>query len=186
MPLYDYKCTHCGNESEELRERAHRNDPLFCAVCESRMRLLPPRRVALRTDTQFQQQIHFKDGLRNDKERKYARRLARRMGINIAGKRYNGQFARFPLDPAAFYGDRQEARAACQRAGLASEDLGVAPPPDPPPDERPYKVADDIVEQRVRLVEAQEHGGNRLPAGKRKQLTEDLRDKYSPADGVCG
>lgn len=184
MPLYNYLCPNCGSQVEELRPIARRNEPVHCLACEGAMALLPPNRLSLRTDTQFQEQIHSKDGLRNKRERRQAQRIARRMGIDIAGKRYNGQFARFPLDPRAFYGDRAEARAACRRVGLESEDLGVRAEPDPP-QEGPYQVADDIVERHVRTVEVQEHGGNRLPTAKRKQVTEDIRSKLSPADGVC-
>lgn len=33
MPIYDYKCTKCGNRQEEMRSMDDRNEPAKCEKC---------------------------------------------------------------------------------------------------------------------------------------------------------
>jgi len=183
MPLYDYLCPQCGRETEMFRTMAERNDPAYCQQCEEplKLKIVAP---AIRTDTAFQRGINFNDGLRTEKERKQAKQLAAQAGVSIEGKRYNGQFAKFPLDPRAFYGDRQEARACCRRAGQASEDLGVAAPVDETPD-GPYHVADEVVQRHVDRINHNEHGGF-ASRDKQQEIAAEVRSNIEPADGVCG
>lgn len=180
MPLYDYVCDNCGNQTEAMRSMDHRHDALYCAKCEGPMLLqfVAPR--ALRTDTAFQRGIHSNDGLRNDKERRRAKALANRMGVNIEGKRYDGRFARFALDPMAFYGDRSEARAACARAGRGSEDLGVKAPADDTTG-RPYRVADDVVARHAKERVIDNHGGT-VTRDQWNRINEEVREQITPAD----
>ncbi len=110
---------------------------------------------ALRTDTTF---MRGGDGLRNDKERRYAKTMADRAGVCIEGKQYDGRLASGPLAPDGFFGDRSEARHRCRELGLASEDLGVRAPPDEDTG-KPYRVADDIVHRHTRDKVITEHGG---------------------------
>ena len=40
MPMYEYKCSHCGHVTECLRKVEERNNALHCEKCGARMNLL--------------------------------------------------------------------------------------------------------------------------------------------------
>lgn len=184
MPIYEYACATCNQRYElfeSVEEMVRTKDSKFCQMCEGRLQKLisVPN---LRTDTQFQQGIHFRDGFRNDRDRRKAHALARKMGVNINGKRYDGRLARFPCDPLACYGDRGEARSAARRMGVGSPDLGVAPPPDLDTG-KPYRVAEDIVERHAKEKVLTEHGGS-VPRKKWNKIKDEIRERISPPAGT--
>lgn len=177
MPMYDYTCTVCGHTDEMFRTMEHRNDPAFCAKCEGAMTLqfVAPR--ALRTDTQFQAGFHG-DGCANELMRRQLQANAKRLGVNIQGKRYDPRLAKFPGDPFACYGTVQEARKCVARAGQGSEELGVKPPVDETTG-KPYRVADDIVERHAREEVIDKHGGT-VTRQKWNAIKEEVRERITP------
>jgi len=178
MPVYEYICKQCGDITEMIRPMANRNAPAACDNCQGRLQFQFAAPRALRTDTAFQRGIHFCDGLKNDWERKRAKRFADKMGVHIEGKKYDARLARFYCDPLAFYGNRQEARAIASRMGLASEDLGVKAPVDEDTG-KPYRVANDIVERYAKDKVITEHGGS-VPRKKWETIKEEVRTDLSP------
>ncbi len=177
MPLYDYQCAECGRVEEMFRSMERRNDPARCPQCEGAMRLRFAAPRALRTDTAFQAGFHG-DGCANDLMRRQLHANARRMGINIQGKRYDPRLAKFPGDPNACYATVAEARRAVAYAGRGSDDLGVKPPPDETAG-RSYRVADDIVERYAREVVLDNHGG-RVTRHQWETIKEEVRERITP------
>ena len=182
MPLYEYACEDCKVRSNELRGVPQRHAPLRCAACKGSMKLLMPTRFALKTDTTFLAGVRG-DGCRNDATRKALRANAKRMGVSVSGKQYDGRVARFRGDPMACYDTRAEAAAAVARTGQCSAELGVKPRPDETTG-KPYRLADDIVEKRVQKIADQEHGGT-LTKKQHDNLSAEVREKHEPADGVA-
>jgi putative FmdB family regulatory protein len=179
MPLYEYQCTDCGDVIEEFRSIENRHKRMYCKVCEGRMELYFTVPKALRTDTSFQARFHG-DGCKDNHTRQKLAENARRMGISVSGKKYDGRLARFQGDPEACYGSVSEARSLLRKRNLASEDLGVMPPPDETTG-KPYRVSDECVERRVKAEINNLHGGSVTP-GVRQRIAEEVREKITPPE----
>ena len=173
---YEYACTDCGRIVEiveSVAEMEATRETKRCQFCEGRLAKLFSI-PSLNTDTTFQKGIRRCDGFIDPRDRIRAHQLARKMGINIAGKRYDGELARFPGDPLACYGDQAEARAICRRMKRGCANLGVAEPEPEPP--KPYAVAEDIIENHAREKVITEHGGS-VPMKQYKKIKEELRHR---------
>lgn len=181
MPYYEYECTDCGFIDEMVRTIDRRNDPAHCAKCEGRMNLHFAAPRALRTDTAFQAGFGG-DGCTNELMRRQLQANAKRMGVNIQGKKYDPRLAKFPGDPGACYGTVNEARKAIVRSGQSSEQLGVKPAPDTETG-KPYRVADNIVENHAREKVISEHGGT-VTRQKWETMKQEVRERITPAPAL--
>lgn len=177
MPLYNYQCNQCGDFTEMFRSMGRRNAKAKCEECNGNLVLVFEAPRALRTDTEFQAKFRG-DGCRDEATRRKLNENARRRGINISGKKYDGRLAKYWGDPEACYGSMSEARRVVERAGESSEELGVKAREVAP---QPYRLADDIVERYVDEVVRDEP----VTPKKRAELRTEMREKHSPSDGVC-
>jgi len=74
---------------------------------------------------------------------------------------------------------KADVRRYCEETGAGCEDLGIpVRPPEEDPWNKPYRVADSIVEREVEKVVEKEHGG-RVSAAKRAELKESLAVELS-------
>ena len=128
----------------------------------------------IQTDTNFF--LGMDDGFKkNERLRRVYRANARKAGINPEGKRYVGELARRPggMDPAAWV-PLNEGRTHCnnviRKRGWSCEGRITVNPATygVDTDDRPYKVADDIVELATRQdIERQ---GVKLTPKERREL----------------
>lgn len=141
--------------------------------------------LGLKTDTTFM--AGRDDGFNGDDEtRKIAHRDARRMGMNVDSKVYMPSFAKYRGDPQACVSGESDVKRLCDEQGKTIEGSinhkGYVEPDEPSPDEAPYRVADDIVQNEAnRIVE--QHDGDVTPK-ERATLVEETRERLSPTDGV--
>lgn len=178
MPLYSYSCPDCDFTTEIHRTMARRNAKAKCEMCDGNLVLVFEAPRALRTDTTFQAGFKGGDGCRDEATRRKLHKNARRKGLNINGKKYDGRLAKYWGDPEACYGSMSEARRVVERAGESSEELGVKQREVAP---QPYRLADDIVERYVDEVVRDEP----VTPKKRAELRKEMREKHSPSDRVC-
>jgi len=132
-------------------------------------------------DTAFRRLCH-EDGLGNDNQaRKRLYADARRRGISPAGKRYFGQLAEYPGDARALMSDTGDIKRLVQnRPGMICTGSVNAKGPEVPPDDAPYRVAPDIVEQETnRVIEDQ---GLKLTPRERTELRKATRKRISPSE----
>lgn len=187
MPTYKYRCTECDAELEKLQTHAAMlkdSGRLRCAKCEA-----PMRHVfgvpAIKTPSMFYGGRRD-DGFGNDDFRRriaYAR--ARAAGVNPTGKIYCPGLARpkCPNDPMAWVSQMDaeaEIRRRCRELNYGAEgDIEVKQrEPEADPLEKPYRVADDILEREVSEIVAKEHGG-KIGRKKRADLVEATAERLS-------
>lgn len=141
--------------------------------------------LGLKTDTTFM--ANRDDGFQGDDEtRRLAHRNARRLGTSVDNKVYCPELAEFRGDPRACVSGESDVRRLCDEQGKTIEGSinhkGYVEPDEPSPDEAPYRVADDIVQNEAdRIVE--QHDGDVTPK-ERATLVEETRERLSPTDGV--
>ncbi len=117
------------------------------------------------------------DGLAGSRFAERYRKMAEAAGVSTAGKRYEPTLARFPGDPKAWCSDLDDVRQRCIEQGVAVDGAVNYKPPkrDAPP--KPYRVADDIVEE---VAAASRPDLDELPAGKRREVLEEVRERITP------
>jgi len=102
-------------------------------------------------------------------------------GVNPTGKYYSGPLARFPGDPRAWVDSLGDVkRIAAERGVSVSGAVDIeAPAPAGDSGPKPYRVADDIIQERVsaRLAELPEL------ASKREEIVHEVTKSLSGARG---
>lgn len=110
------------------------------------------------------------DGLEYTAYAEHYRKMAKRSGVSISGKRYDPTLARFPGDPRAWCSNWDDAAKVSKklRKELASER-----------EPGKYRVADDIVEKHAAT---EVEGFDELPKEKKLQKLEEVRERITPAN----
>jgi len=156
------------NERSRKQYRARRRQEL-------RSRVIPV--PALVTDTTWMKGSHNDDGFGDDTfAREIAYAKAKAAGITPSG-RYVSQLADELGDPKAWVNTRSDAKRLVEGQGASCADLKVkARPIDEPDDwDKPYEVADDIVQEAVNA----EIAGHHVGAQERSDLEESKRNQFS-------
>lgn len=136
----------------------------------------------LQTDTS----LHLGDGFGNNPlARKMAYKRARAAGIDPNGKTYCANLAdeRGHQDPGAWvphHDFRGHVKKVCQNRGYGCDgSVSVkSPAVEDTMMDRPYRVADDLVEQEVDTVVGKEHEGHVTPK-KRADLKEQIAEQLA-------
>jgi len=186
MPLYPFTCNDCGADDDRIMSVAEydeRKRTQQCAVCKGMMRrVFTP--VALKTDTQRGLFNGAEDGFGTDnRARQMFRRKCRAAGVPVHG-RYFPQLCRpgRPLDPFAQCSDTGDIKRKLQLLGKGCEgSINVKPPEWIPEPEKPYRVADRLVEQEASSVIARE-GLTGLTPKEHKVLRENVRERITPKE----
>ena len=112
----------------------------------------------LQTDATFLR--GSEDGFGTDvRGRKAAHAKARAAGVNINGKRYCGGLATKMHDPMAWVSSRADVKRVAEARGLGIEGTVTCKAPEVEHIEKPYKVADNLVEREVsRIVQEEARG----------------------------
>lgn len=184
MPLYEYRCDKCG-AIEERMHAAKVRAWLTCPACGHEPMTWQFPAPALLTNTEFMANRDDGFGSRN-RERKRAYARARAAGVNPTGKTYMPGLADSLYDPKAWINDNSDVARLCRQQGRACEGCGIhvkAPQRIDPPEPKPYRVADDIVERETSKA-AVEFG--KLSVKERRQLKKETRERITPTFGVPG
>ncbi len=101
------------------------------------------------------------DGYGTDaKGRKAAHAKARAAGVNISGMRYCSQLATEIHDPKAWIGTRDDARRVARANGVGLNGTVNVPLPEVEDVEKPYEVANNLVEREVNRIVREEAQGD--------------------------
>lgn len=98
----------------------------------------------------------------NNYARQQALANARAAGVNVSGAKYFPTLAEEPGDPSAWMRDTTDISRQATKIG-ADVDFGGRKQKGTVievPDDKPYQVADDIVEREVQGIVEKEHGGS--------------------------
>lgn len=127
-----------------------------------------------RTDREFWAGLHW--GEKDPVARDHYARLARRDGVDTAGKIYLSQLAEHPGDPRAWVSDRHDVRKVCEERGygctgdvtVKGREITRGPQPAP--------LGEDIVQREVERLTKQDPG---LAYKDQRELHEMVREQHS-------
>lgn len=115
------------------------------------------------------------DGYGTDaRGRKAAHAKAQAAGVNISGMRYCPQLATEIHDPKAWVGSRADAKRIAEARGLGLEGTVTVKGPEVEHIEKPYEVADNIVEREVDRIVQDEAKGD-VSVRERRDLKETTK-----------
>lgn len=113
----------------------------------------------LQTDTTFLR--GSEDGYGTDQRgRKTAHAKARAAGVNISGMRYCPGLATEMHDPKAWVGSRSDVKRIAEARGLGIEGTVTVRAPEVEHIEKPYEVANNLVEREVDRIVREEAQGD--------------------------
>jgi hypothetical protein len=166
---------------ESIAEMESTKNSKRCVVCESVMHKL------FSVPTLFTETAYFgrkkADPFGGDiRTRKLAEAIATRAGVSTVGKTFMPSLCRKGkfLDPQAWVGDASDIRRAATAADMnVNSGFCKVKQPEPVVVERPYRVADDIVESEVEERVEKEYGG-RIDPKARRILSETVREEITP------
>lgn len=185
MPNYSFECDACRKKDDFLFR--YENLPKFvrCECGGTMQRLFPTPYI--RSDNTFMRRTHLDDGFGGDNgERQRAYAKAKAAGVNPEGKKYMPGLCRpgVRYDPQAWVSGRGDVKRVCEKNGWGCEgavNVKAVERDEPGPDERPYRIADDIIDREVEtIVEKQ---GGKVSAKQRKRLKAEVREKRMPVGG---
>jgi hypothetical protein len=128
----------------------------------------------LKTDTRFAARLDANA----DVPARY-RRMAKAAGVVTDGKQYMRQLAAFPGDPQAWVGGSDDVKRVCKHRGWGCDGaVDMKPVVKETPDDKPYTVAESIVDQEMALLSTKDYGMVSTPK-KRKALREYTRERLS-------
>jgi hypothetical protein len=140
--------------------------------------------TAIRTDSRFLSGLHTDDGFGGDDlTRRTVHRRARAAGISPTGKKWCPQLVPHgdPMSPEGLVSDMHEAEARCRQNGYGASgriNTNKRELDEHDPLEKPYRINDAVVEQKVQERIARE---GPVSPKKREQLTGDIRESMMPA-----
>lgn len=107
------------------------------------------------TDAVFMEGRYHDDGLLGEGSQEYRDRYKRAIGSYPSGKKYMSQLARYPGDPRAWVDSLSDVSRICREDNLTWEYAGrirhrAVERDEPDPLDKPYEVAPDLIEKRVR------------------------------------
>lgn len=120
--------------------------------------------------------------------RRVAMAKAEKAGVSTVGKRFCGQLCRpgVPLDPQAWLSEsdlKGETKNRCVRENWNCEELGVTAVEIDAPDDGPYQVAENIVQEEVRDTITDMHEkGEKVTPQQKADLTDKIRRVASGAE----
>lgn len=187
MPMFDFQCK-CGHLFEELvplKQKIRK-----CPVCGKLARRRPfPRRLALRTETQYAAAYGtLQDQCGGDAaETNRLTRAAMRAGYRpSAGDIYEPAMARFRGDPAAFLpADQAKSRIKrhCAEHEIGCEGrLEIPTPTSSRPPAKNKKMAADLVEEQRRKRIRQDPG---LKDKDQNELRQEIIHDHGAPDDWC-
>lgn len=176
MPLYLYECVDHG-AFEQMHSVSVCGNPQQCPTC-GRMspRTFVPVQVVSDTSLFTSDRLGKVEGavdgsLIGD----HYLAQARQAGVNVAGKQYMSQLARYPGDPEAWVGERADIVRVAKKRNLAVDGI-VKVKNEPAP--RPEKgLSERIVNERAKRMMQMD------PGLSREKAIAQVIDKYAPADG---
>ena len=176
MPTYTYKCDSCGHKAEEFHAAGERLS-LDCVKCGTAPMTWQFPCPNLHTDTTFL--ANRDDGFGSDSaSRKLAKAKAKAAGVSTSGMVYCPSLCPpgESLSPKAWIGGKADIKRICRKNNWSSADLGIkADKIDAEP--KPYRVADDLVNNEVeRIVDRQ--GGGASPK-ERTKLSREARERLA-------
>lgn len=124
MPLYQYKCTGCGNIEEVLQSMEEMekgiDSPNCCACCDHPFeRIVGGASIGLCETSWWRgvrgEVMDLED--KGDKRGKILAENAKKRGISMTGKVYIGQLAKDFMDPEALVGSIHDVERLCKRRG---------------------------------------------------------------------
>lgn len=132
------------------------------------------------TDSDFQRRECSRMRSMDEEQREHIAQIARRAGINTAGKTYNGQLGKYS-DPLAWVSDTNDVKQAAVQKNLRVEGMVNV---DAYRDRKPKKkrIAKDILdslERRARLRDSSLNERCKKSATARKDLREALTEKHT-------
>jgi len=188
MPVYEYRCKDCGfvhEITETIAQMESTRDSKHCSKCEGKLEKMFSRQV-LFTETRYFADLRRRagDGFDDDeKSRKKAKEIARRAGVSTEGKTFFPHMCRpgEQFSPTAWVGDAADLRNAAIAAGVGvNSKICKVPAVEKATVERPYQVADDIVERETQMIVDDNFGGN-VPAATRSKIKSQVRDDITPS-----
>lgn len=127
----------------------------------------------LQTDATFLR--GSEDGFGTDKRgRKIARAKARAAGVSVSGKRFCPQLASTMYDPKAWIGSRDDVKRVALAKGVGVEGTVNVKAPEVEDVEKPYEVADNLVEREVERIVKDEARGD-VSVRERRDLKEKTK-----------
>ncbi len=189
MPNYDYHCDDCGLDAMRFVPIADRNDQR-CERCELPLRLLISPVAIHGTTTRLMSGSD--DGFGNDNvARQIAYAKARAAGVSVSGKKWHPGLCPKgeSFSPKAWYRDEAEVKHKAEALGRNVEGSITHQTPirdkDIQDNEKPYRIAPDLVQGDVLREVVENHGGKATPR-LCKTLTEKYRDKHSGSSKPIG
>lgn len=175
---HQYQCPKCQRKYERFLSQ----EEAEAQACECGARLQPMFCVpaAIRTDTLFMRGTD--DGFGSDeRSRRLARAKARAAGVNPEGKRFIPQLCRrgVTFDPMAWVDSHSDVKRRCKQEGWGCTELGIKEVSVDEP-EKPYRVADDLVEQHLE----KEIAGHDVTPSEKAKAREKVRERLSPVGGL--
>lgn len=176
--VFHYKCWKCRRSWT-----VHQEEPDELALdCPRCGRKLFQCNVApnIQTDSTFMSGVNEDDGFGTDnRSRMLARAKAKAAGVNPDGKRYCPSLAKERHDPEAWISGKGDVKRICAKRGLGCETFGIKAPIDdsPDPHEKPYRVADQVVDREVRKQRILR--GDDFTASERNRLREETRERLT-------
>ena len=169
---YLYHCWKCKQRCKVEQIDTDEIMDLECSNCgKTLMRV--NRAPGLDTDTTFMAGSHADDGFGNVKWlREKAIAKAKAAGVDVNGARYCPQLNAKgeSLSPKAWVRDKADVKRRCQELGMGCQgSVNVQAPEREPAPEKPYRIAEDILDREMRTLTA----GKGLSA----KETLDLREK---------
>jgi hypothetical protein len=142
------------------------------------------------TDTAFMEGFltGHDDGLVGESAQPFRELYRQKTGSYPTGKRYMSQLARSPGDPRAWVDSLHDVKRICQEDNLswvyADRLLHEAREPEQAPEEKPYAVAPDLIEKRVKRAVSEnpdlKHQPKKL-ADKRAEIAKKAAGRMATA-----
>lgn len=121
------------------------------------------------------------DGFGHDnRSRQAALAKARAAGVDVTGAKYFPSLAEETFDPKAWMRDTVDLKHRAREIGrgLESPGLHLEAPNVEVPDDKPYEVANDVVEKELDIVIDRDYGGHVTPQ-KQQDLFHEIKAKRS-------
>ena len=178
MPLYAYICEKCGVHFEQMAPMRVAGLPAPCPHCQKMARRLFLAPVCISDTTNYSgDRTDFEEQFKSEAMREFHVAQAKKHGVNIRGKRYDPQLARFPGDPKAWVGSDTDVRKVLEHRGWGGKGaVNVTATNEPEPGQGPglsEKIVRQLVQERMTVDPGQKVG----------KVVEDVINDHAPRNG---